>query len=153
MPEFRPLDADAVLPLIRLDVAPEQKGFVAPNAVTMAQSIFEHGSEIYGIWEDGTPVGLLAIVDMSHPRAELDDGDNPDGIYVWRLMVSADRQRQGFGRAAMDFAVGIARERGRAHVALSAVDGPGTAIAFYEKIGFRKSGRIVDGEIELTRYL
>ena len=54
--------------------------------MTMAQSIFEAGSEIYGIWQDDTPVGLLAVVDMSHPDADLDEGDDPDGIYIWRLM-------------------------------------------------------------------
>ncbi|MCG7522625.1 GNAT family N-acetyltransferase [Ruegeria sp. Ofav3-42] len=70
----------------------------------MAQSIFEPESEIYGVWEQTAPVGLLAIVDMSHPDADLDECDDPDGIYIWRLMVDQAHQGRGYGRAALDFA-------------------------------------------------
>lgn len=67
MTEFRLLTAQNVLPLIKLRVAQHQRDFVAPNAVTLAQSLFEPGTEIYGMWVKNTPLGLIAIVDMSHP--------------------------------------------------------------------------------------
>ncbi|WP_170424751.1 GNAT family N-acetyltransferase [Ruegeria arenilitoris] len=121
--------------------------------MTMAQSVFEPGSEIYGVWEQSTPVGLLAVVDMSHPEADLDEGDDPDGIYIWRLMVDQAHQSRGHGRAALEFAKSLACERGRSNLIVSVVDEPGGAMPLYTKFGFRPTGRIVDGEVELVMRL
>ncbi|WP_170766461.1 GNAT family N-acetyltransferase [Ruegeria lacuscaerulensis] len=153
MPEFRPFSRDTLRPLAALNVHDEQTSFVASNLMTMAQSIFEPGSEIYGIWEKATPVGLLAVVDMSHPEADLDEGDNPDGIYVWRLMVDTTHQGRGYGTAALEFAKSLACERGRSNLVVSVVDEPGGAMPLYEKFGFHRTGRIVDGEVELVMRL
>lgn len=139
---------DAVL---ALDVAPGQEGRVAPNAVTIAQSIFEPGSEVFTIFDGDRPVGLLAVVDMSHPDADLDEGDDPDGLYIWRLLVDAAAQGRGHGRAAIEHAIDIARARGRAHLALSVVPHNTEALALYQRMGFSPSGRMVDGEVELIR--
>ncbi|MCK0138493.1 GNAT family N-acetyltransferase [Aliiroseovarius sp. F47248L] len=149
MPKFRTLTRKTLQPLASLNVGSDQTTFVAPNLMTMAQSIFEPGSEMFGIWEHDTPVGFLAIVDMSHPEAELDEGDDPDGIYIWRLMVDRAHQGQGYGLAALEFAKGIAREKGRSNVVTSVVDVPGGALLLYEAFGFKKTGRIVDDEVEL----
>ncbi len=153
MPEFRPFSQDTLRPLVGLKVRDSQTTFVASNLMTMAQSIFESGSEIYGVWEQDTPVGLLAVVDMSHPDADLDEGDDPDGIYIWRLMVDQAHQGRGHGRAALAFAKSLARERGRSNLIISVVDEPGGAMPLYEEFGFRPTGRIVDGEVELVMRL
>lgn len=150
MPEFRPFSQDTLRPLAGLRVRDSQTTFVASNLMTMAQSIFEPGSEIYGVWEQTTPVGLLAVIDMSHPDADLDEGDDPDGIYIWRLMVDQAHQGRGHGRAALDFAKSLARERGRSNLIISVVDEPGGAMPFYKEFGFHPTGRIVDGEVELA---
>ncbi|MDG1431699.1 MAG: GNAT family N-acetyltransferase [Paracoccaceae bacterium] len=153
MTDIKLLTADAVMPLIKLDVSDDQRDFVASNAVTMAQSLFEPGNEIYGIWEGETPVGLMALVDMSFSGADLDEGDDPDGLYVWRLMIAKDKQGNGHGRDAMQFAEKRCRELGRKQLLLSAVEAENGAIPFYEKQGYRKTGRIVSGETELVKVL
>ncbi len=149
MPDFRPLIRESLRPLATLSVHDEQATFVASNLMTMAQSMFEPGSEIYGIWEDETPVGLLAIVDMSHPDADLDEGDDPDGIYIWRLMVDQAYQGKGYGRSALEFASALTQQKGRANLVISVVDEPGSALPLYERFGFSPTGRIVDGEVEM----
>lgn len=136
--------------VLKLDPGPGMDNFVAPNAVTFAQSLYEPGSEIFGIYDGTTPVGLLAIVDMAHPNADLDDEDDPDGVYLWRLMVDQGRQRQGHGRAALDFCVSRARELGRKQIIVSAVPDAGTPIPFYKGYGFEETGRIVDEEVEMV---
>ncbi|WP_299661684.1 N-acetyltransferase [uncultured Ruegeria sp.] len=153
MPDFRLLTRDTLRALAALSVHDEQTKFVASNLMTMAQSIFEPGSEIYGIWEDKTPVGLLAIVDMSHPDAELDEGDDPDGIYIWRLMVDQAHQGKGYGLAALQCAKAMAQKKGRSNLIISVVDEPGCALPLYERFGFGRTGRIVDGEVELVMLL
>ena len=150
MTEFHPVTGETVNDFLKMRILPEQEDFVGSNAVTLAQSIFEPGSEVWGIFDGKTPVGMVAMIDMAHPDADLSDGDDPDGIYLWRLLIDKDAQHRGHGRAALDFTVARARALGRAHVALSSVDGPGCAIPFYEAYGFRKTGRIVDDEVCMT---
>ena len=152
-PEFRLLDAPSVIPLIRLEMAPGDDNFVAPNSVTMAQSLFDKSARIFGIWEADEPVGLIAICDMSHPDADLDEGDDPNGVYVWRLMIGAKHKGRGLGSAAIAFAEAEARRLGRAQVVLSAVPEDNSPIPFYIKQGFRKTGRIIDDEVELIKRL
>lgn len=153
MTDFRILTAKTLMPLVNLDVADNQQDFVAPNAITMAQSLFEAGTEIYGMWVHETPVGMMAIVDMAHPDQELEPDDNPDGVYVWRLMVAKEHQGKGHGREAMRFAEKRCKEIGRSYVLLSAVDSENGAIPFYEKQGYTKTGKIVDGETEMAKVL
>lgn len=150
MPDFRLLTQDTLRPLAALKVREDQSTFVASNLMTMAQSLFEMGSEIYGIWNDAVPVGLLAVVDMSHPDADLDDGDDPDGFYIWRLMVDQEHQGNGYGRSALEFAKSLAQKKGRANLVISVVDEPGGALPLYERFGFTPTGRIVGGEVELV---
>jgi len=153
MTDFRILTAKTQMPLIKLTVGDDQQDFVAPNAITMAQSLFEAGTEIYGMWVDDTAVGMMAIVDMAHPDQKLEPDDNPDGVYVWRLMVAKDHQGNGHGRDAMRFAEKRSKEIGRSYVLLSAVDAENGAILFYEKQGYSKTGKIVDGEVEMAKVL
>ncbi|MEX0320508.1 MAG: GNAT family N-acetyltransferase [Ruegeria sp.] len=153
MTDFRLLTKDTLRPLAALNVREAQIGFVASNLMTMAQSIFEPGSEIYGIWNDDIPVGLLAIVDMAHPEADLDEGDDPDGIYIWRLMVDQAHQGRGYGRAALEFVKSLAQERGRSKLIISVVDEPGGAMPLYKVFGFRPTGRIAHGEVEMSMQL
>ena len=154
MPEFRPIAFEDVHVFYDLRTTKAQEQFVAPNGITMGQAPFEPGSEVFGIWEGPTPVGLLGVIDMMHPNADITEGHDRDGIFVWRLMVAADLQRRGVGRAAMAFAIDMARDRGRAHVAVSCVDAPGGAMAFYEKLGFKRTGKLLDeNEYELVLYV
>ena len=123
---------------------------MAPNAVTLAQSMFEKGSDVFGIFDGDTPVGMIAFKDLSHPEAYIGEGDNPDGIYLWRLLIDGAHQGRGHGWAALTFTMERARRLGRAEVTLTAVPEEGTPIPFYEKFGFIQTGRILDDEVELA---
>lgn len=149
MTKFAPISAVTLGSFLRMRPKEGQDVFVASNAVTLAQSIFESGSEVHGIFDGETAVGLVAFVDMAHPEADLDEEDDPDGLYLWRLLIAGEHQGRGHGRAALDFAVQRAKELGRAQVVLSAVPDTGTPIPFYKAFGFVETGRIVDEEVEL----
>ncbi len=95
----RRVGREDVNPLIRLDVHEAQRGLVAPNAVTLAQAAYEPGAHVWGLWDGAVPVGLIAMVD---PREGLlDEGDDPEGAFLWRLMIGAAHQGRGNGRAAL----------------------------------------------------
>lgn len=151
MLERREITRDNLRPLLNLAVRPDQVHLVAPNPVTIAQCVYEQpGGYVWGLWDGETAVGLLAMI---HPREyqHLEPGDDPDGAYVWRLMIGAEHQGKGYGRAAIALCRDQARAWGLPRVALSVVQADDSNIGFYEKLGFRRTGGIVDGEIVLAR--
>ena len=140
-----------VTALCRLDVRGDQGGRVAPNAVTIAQAAYEPGAHVWGLWDGDAPVGLMALIDQA--EADLDDGDDPRCAFLWRLMVDAAHQGRGHGAAALRIAEARSRAWGKPRLVTSAVDLPEGAAAFYERHGFRRTGRVLDDEVELTRGL
>lgn len=147
--ERRPVTRETVDALIGLDVAAGQEGLVAPNAVTLAQAAYEQpGAYVWGLWDAAVPVGLMAMV---HPGEYpwLDNADDPEAAYLWRLMIAARHQGRGLGRAAVGEAFAQARAWGLPRLAVTVVPRDGSALGFYERLGFARTGRVVDGEVQL----
>jgi len=131
--------------LILLDVAPPQQGLVGSVAKSLAQASVRPAGTPLGIYDGDTPVGLLLLWDMRR------DPDEPaDQLYVWRILIDAGHQRRGHGARAMRWVIEEARRRGVASVGLSHQSKPGNAGPFYEKLGFRYTGRVEHGEREMV---
>ncbi len=127
--------------MLKLDIAPGQRGLVAPAARSLAQAAYEPASRALALFDGTEAVGLLLLYDARQ------DADKPaPQLYVWRLMVDARHQRRGLGRLAMGWVVAEARRMGLAQVGLSHLQKPGHAGPFYEKLGFRYTGEVDDGE-------
>jgi histidinol dehydrogenase len=142
--EVKPVGRDNLAELMRLDVTAEQRSFVAPVAKSIAQASFEPTARSLGLYAGGEAVGYLLLWDSRH------DPDEPaDELYVWRLLIDARHQRRGFGAAAMRWVVDEARRLGVARVGLSHVQA-NDAGAFYARLGFAYTGRVVDGEREMV---
>jgi diamine N-acetyltransferase len=152
MVEFRKVaqgDLDAVCALV---VAPGQADLVTPNVMTMAEAQFEFGALVQAMWQDGKPVGLLAMKRPSAYPIEEDITIRRDLAYVWRLMVGKDFQGRGLGYAALNEAKRQAIEWGYAGMSLTVSDQPHSAISLYERFGFRLTGRKLwndDNELEM----
>ena len=147
----RPLEKATLSSILRLEVATEQRIFVATAPVTVAQSMFEPASEVFGLWDGETAVGLIGMIDFTRPDADLVEGEERDNFYLWRLLIDQGQQRQGYGSQALGFFIDRARAKGIARVTLTAVEGPGTPIPFYERHGFTRTGRIIEGEVQMAR--
>ncbi|MHA3914987.1 GNAT family N-acetyltransferase [Halovulum sp. GXIMD14793] len=93
-----------------------------------------------------TPVGLLAMIDLEKVDSQQSSDDPENAAYIWRLMISADHQGKGYGKAAMDLAFDMARTWGRTVMTLSVVEREGSALPFYQKFGLEPTDRIEDGE-------
>jgi diamine N-acetyltransferase len=139
---LREITAETVGAVIRLEVDETQKGFVAPNAVSLAQALFAPEAWYRAIYLDDSPVGFVMLADESQrapPPAQPEIG-------VWRFMIDARHQGRGIGRAALQLVIDEVRRRKRfAKLELSYVPGPGCPEPFYLGAGFRHTGR-VDGE-------
>ena len=136
--ELRPVTAETVRAICRLAVAPSQRGFVAPNAVSIAQAHFTPTAWFRAIYADGVPVGFL----MLNVNTEKNE------YYLWRLMVSDGVQGRGYGRRAVQLAIEHVRDQPGATALLTSwVPGDGTPEPFYLGLGFVRTGEIEDGEI------
>jgi diamine N-acetyltransferase len=129
---------DSLEAVLKLEVAEDQRGFVATNSKSIAQAHFWPDVAWFrAICLDGEPVGFVMLAF---------EPDEPP--YVWRYMIDAAHQGQGLGRQAMASVVAAVRvERpGATELMLSHVpadSGPGP---FYEKLGFVYTGAIHEGE-------
>ena len=143
---LREITFETVIPVTRLAVAESQKGFVAPNAVSLAQALFAEEAWYRAIYCGEEPAGFVMLEDES---LRSDPPAQPE-IGVWRLMVDARFQGRGIGRAALQQVIGHARRKGLfTRLQPSYVPGPGCPEPFYLGLGFRHTGRVDGNEIVL----
>ena len=134
---LREITAETVRAICALEVAPEQRGFVARNAESIAEAYFEPKAWFRAVYVDDEPVGFVML---------LDDREAEE-YYLWRFMIAGEHQGKGYGRAALDRLVEEVRTRpGARELRCSYVpgdDGPGE---FYRRYGFVETGEEHGGE-------
>jgi len=143
---LRKITADTVRAVTKLAVAESQKGFVASNAVSLAQALFAPEAWYRAIYAGDELVGFVMLADESLRTPP------PDklAIGVWRFMIDERFQGRGYGRAALLQVIEHARGKGLFDtLELSYVPGPGCPEPFYRSLGFRPNGRLDEGEIVL----
>ena len=135
---LREVTGETVRAVCILQVAPEQRGFVAPNAVSFAEAMFEPKAWFRAVVADDVPVGFVML--------SLD----PDGpeYYLWRYMIDARYQGRGYGRAALALVVDHVRTLpGATELLVSWVPTPGGPEPFYRGLGFEPTGGVDEGEV------
>ena len=126
-------------------VAPSQRGFVAPNAVSLAEALFSPRAWYRAIAADGVLVGFVMISDDP-------DGTENDGVpeyYLWRMMIADGFQGRGLRRGGGEAARRTTCGRGPTPPSCSSswVPGPGGPEPFYLGLGFVPTGEVHDGEV------
>ena len=151
---IRPVEQADLDDLLSLRVAPSQKEFVAPNAVTLAEAAYEDAARVYTIRSGHARVGLIALIDMTElDPTEVEPYDEPQSGFLWRLMVGHQHQGNGYGTAAIRWAIDWARMRGRPRMSLEVHENNGPAIALYESLGFRATGVLYGDEEQMAMTL
>jgi diamine N-acetyltransferase len=139
---LREVTADSVRAICRLVAEPE--GYVAPNAVSIAQAYFHPEAWFRAVYAGETPVGFVMLEDSSlqpDPPAE-------HSVFLWRFMIDVQHKRKGYGRAALRLVIDDLRRRYPAlrQFGTSAVAGTDSPRPFYESLGFVFTGEVDDGE-------
>ena len=120
-----------------LSVREDQRKFVAPNAVSIAQAHFSKHAWFRAIYADDTPVGFAMIEDRP---------EKPE-YFLWRFMIDARYQGMAFGKHAMELLISRVKTRPNATEFLTSVhQAEGGPQGFYEKLGFRLTGDYEEGE-------
>jgi diamine N-acetyltransferase len=139
---------DNVRAACALEIRPEQKGTVAPVAVSLASA--------------------YTVPDIAWPRLVF-DGDqmvgfimgafDPDGevelyrSFLWRLNIGAEHQGKGYGRFAVEGLCSEALRRGQRRLVTTWSQHEHGPEAFYLRLGFRPTGEHHHGEIVAERML
>ncbi|WP_142826296.1 GNAT family N-acetyltransferase [Planococcus soli] len=74
-----------------LEVAEEQKQYMEPNAVSIAQSKFEHTLKPFAIYAEEKVVGFLMCNSVP---------EELDAYWIYRIMVDKQHQGKGIGKEA-----------------------------------------------------
>jgi predicted GNAT family N-acyltransferase len=93
----------------------------------------EKNNMLIGAFEDDDMLGCCMLVE-----------ENPETVRLRQMAVLNDLQGKGIGRALMNFAENLARDRGYKILTMHARK---NVAGFYEKMGYEKSG---DEFIEIT---
>jgi diamine N-acetyltransferase len=128
-----------------LGVTSDQQNYVAGIAESLLEAAATPAACPWyrAVYLGREPVGFVMVSDGI-----------PDGYpeylgpyFLWRLLIDARRQGQGFGTAALDLVVEYVRTRPNARALLtSVVPGPTSPIEFYLGYGFARTGQVFDGE-------
>ena len=136
---LRLITAETVRAVCALEVHPHQAEFVARNAISLAQALFEPTAWYRAIYADETLVGFVMV----------DDDVAGQAYFLWRFMIAGEHQGRGFGQRALELVVEYVRTRpGATELRTSYVPGTGSPADFYRKCGFEETGETEgDGEV------
>jgi len=120
---------------------PEEERFVSSNAYSLAQAwLFREANDVYpfAIYNDDTPVGFMM----------LDEDLEEKCLVLWRIMFPVEYQNKGYGTQAIQQIVQLAKESGKYDfMILDYVPENMIAKHVYEKLGFKPTGEVDNGEI------
>ena len=134
---LREVTKDTFHIICNLSVTDDQKDFVAPNAYSLAEALFNEQAWFRAIYADEIPVGFLM----------LDDQPEKPEYYLWRFMIDSRYQKMYYGRKALNLLIEHVKTRPGATELLTSVEqAEGGPQGFYEKSGFSLTGEIVDEE-------
>ncbi len=136
--ELRELNKSNYRDILKLKVADNQTGFVASNAISLAQALFHSQAWYRGIYQGETAVGFVMLeLDMEKPE-----------YYLWRYMIDEKFQGHGYGFKALELVIEYVKSLpDSTEFLLSYVPKEGNPKGFYEKLGFFDTGEMEEGEV------
>jgi len=141
----RPVDAGNLEAVMKLQVAAGQRRMVSNVERSLAQVAYEPAGRAVAMFSGDEAVGMMLLYD-----ARLDKNKPAEQLYVWRIFIDAQHQGLGYGRQSMLWVLEEARRMGMKTVGLSHVELAGNAGQFYQKLGFRYTGEVDDGELKMV---
>ena len=138
---LKEINEDTLWSILDLEVDEEQKQYVAPNAVSIAEAHFSENAWFRAVYAGETPVGFVLLF-IDEEEAEYD---------LWRFMIDKNHQRQGYGSQALQRVIEyVGTLPGADELTLSYLPGEGDPAPFFEELGFEDADEWVDDEKILT---
>lgn len=145
MIELRKITWDNFDECVHLQLTEEQRGFLASNVYSLAQSYVallndELPSMTFAIYDDDTMIGFIM---MYHDTAEENEYGDEEAYGILRFMIDRKYQNKGFGTKALKKALDYIRSspQGEASaIYLSYTPKNEAARHLYAKFGFKEIG-------------
>lgn len=146
--EIKRVTQENIRDCARLEVAEDQKQFVARNLATIAWAYVDPAFTPYAICDGETVVGLAAV-------EYIPDNESYDRHWVPRFMIGEQFQGKGYGKKAMLKIIEMISENHPEceRVRLSVVPENTAAIEFYKKIGFVETDEKLEDENVMDFFL
>ena len=94
----------------------------------------------FAVYNDDEPVGFMLLDEDLEERF----------LVIWRILFPVEHQNKGYGFKAVEKIVQMAKESGKYdYMIIDYVPENKIAGHFYEKAGFKHTGEINHGEIEI----
>ena len=123
-----------------MKVEASQSGFVASNAFSLAQSKYEPECVPLAVYDHEQMVGFVMYRPEDYGLAKI--------WFIDRLMIGAEHQKKGYGRAAMTLLLERLRsQKGYNAILISFVPENAVAQKLYSSFGFVDTGEIEEGEL------
>lgn len=140
MIEFKPITEENFFAIVNMK-RPEEERFVASNERSLAQAwLWRENGDVFpfAIYAEGRPVGFMMLDEDAEERV----------LMLWRIMFPEEYANKGYGGQAIQKVIDLARESGKYDkMVIDYVPGNERAAHLYEKLGFRPTGEISNGEI------
>jgi diamine N-acetyltransferase len=137
---LREVTWETVRVICDLRLSKSQERFVASDSVSIAEAYFTKEAWFRAVYAGETPVGFVML--WENPT----EGKH----FLWRFMIDEKYQGRGYGKRALGLVIQHVKQNPKAQeIGLSYREGGGSPKSFYERIGFRDTGEMVDGEHEM----
>lgn len=112
--------------------------FIASNALSIVQSVFEKNWTVKAIYADNILVGFTMY----------GYSDKESFYEICRMMIDRKHQRKGYGKQALRLVIDELRQKSDCNeIYLSTDPNNHRAINLYESFGFENTGEEIDDEI------
>lgn len=135
---LRPVTQENWRAVAHLEVAEDQRQFVAPNVYSLAEAAYEPGLTPVAIYADETLIGF-ALYTHEPFQGEWDFTRTPyqGELGIVRIMLDKQYQRQGYGRRAMQALIAqMGSLPGAEAIILNVMPANVGAWQLYESLGF-----------------
>ena len=138
---LRPVTAENFEDVVSLPLLAHQRAYLASNAYSIAEASFFPYLVTRAVYAGEQPIGFMMY---AKPERHEDQGE----FAIWRFMIRADHQGQGYGRKALASLLAEIRSHpGVQSIAISYIPENESARLFYASFGFRELDIDEDGEM------
>ncbi|MCI8442914.1 MAG: GNAT family N-acetyltransferase [Provencibacterium sp.] len=141
MVELREINKDNLEDILELRVSESQRGFVSSVAYSLAQAwVYRQTAFPFAVYADERPVGFVML---GYYEAR-------NQYTLWKFLIDERYQHQGYGRKALQLAIGYLTENFDTREIYTGVSlGNGIARHLYQSAGFIATGLVEDNMEEM----
>jgi diamine N-acetyltransferase len=140
MTQLTTITADNIDQAVGITLRPGQEQFVAPVVQSLAEAYVHPAAWPRLVTNGDDAVGF--VMGSFDPDNEIDFFR----CGIWRLNISGEHQRRGYGRFAVQGVIDEARRRGEQRVTVLWIPGEDGPEDFYLKLGFTPTGQEFYGQ-------